>query len=101
VEVTATRLPPGIEASAYFIVAEALTNVVKHARAERATVRASVEDSVVVLQIRDDGVGGADPDGTGLVGLADRVAALGGSLRVDSPPSGGTVVVAELPLAPS
>ena len=84
VDVSSERLPPDIEASAYFIVAEALTNVVKHARATRATVRAAVDDGVLTLEVRDDGVGGADPDGHGLVGIADRVDALGGRLRIES-----------------
>jgi signal transduction histidine kinase len=92
------RLPPEIEASAYFVIAEALTNVVKHSLAERAGVKAWVEDSVLHLEIRDDGVGGARPDGAGLVGLQDRVAALGGRLRVESPPEGGTRIAATLPL---
>jgi signal transduction histidine kinase len=98
VEVSGERFPPGIEAGAYFVVAEALTDVVKHSGAERAEVRASVEDGVLQVEICDDGVGGAIPDGTGLVGLDDRVAALEGRLRVESPPNGGTLVAAALPL---
>jgi PAS domain S-box-containing protein len=93
------RLPAEIEASAYFVVAEALTNVVKHARATRATVRATADDDVLTVEVRDDGVGGADPDGHGLVGVADRVDALGGQLRIDSPQGGGTVLAARLPLS--
>jgi signal transduction histidine kinase/uncharacterized protein YoaH (UPF0181 family) len=96
VDVTFERFPPEIEASAYFVVAEALTNVVKHSQAARAQVTAAVEDGTLRLEIRDDGVGGADPEGHGLLGIGDRVAALGGRLRIDSPP-GGTVLVAELP----
>jgi signal transduction histidine kinase len=99
VDVTAARLPPEIQASAYFIVAEALTNVIKHAQAARAQVTAAVGNGTLRVQVRDDGIGGADPDGSGLVGLNDRVAALGGRLRIDSPPGGGTVLSAELPLA--
>ena len=99
VDVSSERLPPDIEASAYFIVAEALTNVVKHARATRATVRAAVDDGVLTLEVRDDGVGGADPEGHGLVGIADRVDALGGRLRIESPAGGGTVLAARLPLS--
>jgi signal transduction histidine kinase len=99
IEVSSERLPPDIEASAYFIVAEALTNVVKHSRAARAEVRAEVEDGFLALEVRDDGVGGADPQGHGLVGVADRVAALGGELRIESAESDGTVVSARLPLA--
>ena len=98
-DVPAERFPPEIEASAYFIVAEALTNVAKHSRAEHAQVRASVEDGMLRVEIRDDGVGGADPDGHGLVGMGDRVTALvGGRVEIDSPPGGGTLVAATLPL---
>jgi signal transduction histidine kinase len=98
VDVPAQRFPEEIEASAYFIVAEALTNVVKHAHAERAEVRAAVEDGMLHLEVRDDGLGGADPAGHGLVGINDRVSALGGRLTIDSPAAGGTRVDAELPL---
>lgn len=98
VNVPAERLQTEIEASAYFIVAEALTNVVKHSNAESARVRASVEDGVLQVEVRDDGIGGADPDSHGLVGMADRVSALGGRLSVQSPAGGGTVVTATLPL---
>ena len=98
VDVPAERLQTEIEASAYFIVAEALTNVVKHSNAESAMVRASVEDGRLQVEVRDDGIGGADPDGHGLVGMADRVSALGGRLSVQSPAGGGTVVTATLPL---
>ncbi|MGW5062679.1 GAF domain-containing protein [Streptomyces sp. NPDC004096] len=98
VDVTSRRLPPEIEASGYFIVAEALTNVVKHARATRATVRAGINDAMLRIEIHDDGIGGADPEGHGLTGISDRVAALGGSLRIDSPDGAGTVLLAKLPL---
>lgn len=98
VNVPAERLQTEIEASAYFILAEALTNVVKHSNAESARVRASVEDGVLQVEVRDDGIGGADPDSHGLVGMADRVSALGGRLSVQSPAGGGTVVTATLPL---
>ena len=98
-DVCAERLPADIEASAYFIVAEALTNVVKHARATRAIVRAAVEDGVLALEVRDDGVGGADPEGHGLMGIADRVDALGGRLRIESVSGDGTVLAARLPLS--
>jgi signal transduction histidine kinase len=97
VDVPADRLPAEIEASAYFIVAEALTNVVKHSHAERAEVTASVEDGMLCLEVRDDGIGGADPDGHGLVGMDDRVTALGGRLEIESPAAGGTLVAATLP----
>jgi signal transduction histidine kinase len=99
VDVDVERLPPDIEASAYFIVAEALTNVVKHAHATRARVRASVDEGVLTLEVRDDGVGGADPDGHGLIGIADRVDALGGQLLIESPDGDGTVLTARLPLS--
>jgi signal transduction histidine kinase len=98
VDVSSERLPPDIEASAYFIVAEALTNVVKHARATRAAVSAGVDEGVLTLEVRDDGVGGADPEGQGLLGVADRVDALGGRLRIERADPGGTVVTARLPL---
>jgi GAF domain-containing protein len=98
-DVAGTRLPLEVEASAYFIVAEALTNVVKHAQAARAEVSAVVDAGTLRLEVRDDGIGGADPEGTGLLGLADRAAALGGRLRVESPRGAGTVVTAELPVS--
>ena len=80
-------------------MAEALTNVVKHAQATRAEVTAAVDDGTLRLEVRDDGIGGADPEGHGLLGIGDRVAALGGRLRIDSPRGGGTVLAAELPLS--
>ena len=98
VDVSVGRLPAAIEATAYFVVAEALTNVAKHARAGRASVAARVVDGTLQVQVRDDGVGGALPDGSGLVGLADRLAALDGQLRVESPVEGGTLVAADIPL---
>jgi PAS domain S-box-containing protein len=98
VDVSVDRLPAHFEATAYFVVAESLTNVAKHARATGATVRAHVEGGSLQLHVRDDGVGGARPDGTGLVGLADRLAVLDGALRVESPAEGGTLVTADIPL---
>jgi signal transduction histidine kinase len=98
VEVTSERFPEEVEASAYFVVAEALTNVIKHANAERAEVRAFEQDGTLHVEVRDDGVGGADPRGHGLVGLSDRVAALDGRLTVQSPVHSGTTLVATLPL---
>jgi signal transduction histidine kinase len=98
VDVSVGRLPATVEATAYFVVAEALTNVAKHARAGRAEVTAQVEDGSLAVQVRDDGVGGARRDGRGLVGLADRLAVLGGVLRIESPAGGGTLVAATIPL---
>jgi signal transduction histidine kinase len=93
-----SRLPAAVEATAYFVVAEALTNVAKHARAQCAAVTAQVEDGTLRVQVRDDGIGGARPDGSGLVGLADRLAVLDGRLRVESPADGGALVTADIPL---
>src|SRR5215207_2896082 len=101
IDVPAERLSAELEASAYFIVAEALTNVTKHAQATRAEVEASVADGLVHVEVRDDGIGGADPSGHGLVGMADRVTALGGRITVESPPGDGTRVAATLPLSSS
>jgi signal transduction histidine kinase len=92
------RLPPAVEAAAYFVVMEALTNVAKYASATAAEVTIQQVTGHLLIDVADDGVGGADPRaGTGLVGLADRVAAHGGRLEVESPPGGGTVVRAEMP----
>jgi len=92
------RLPEPIEFAAYFVASEALANITKYARATAATVRLVRTGTGVVIAITDDGVGGADPArGSGLRGLADRVEALDGSLRLSSPAGGGTVVTAELP----
>lgn len=99
VDVDETRLPSVIEATAYFVVAEALTNVVKHARATRAVVRGRVVDGAVEVEIVDDGVGGATADGPGLTGICDRLAVLGGTLTVDSPPGDGTTLRVRIPLA--
>jgi signal transduction histidine kinase len=98
IDVSVDRLPTAVEATAYFVVAEALTNVAKHARAGHAEVMAQIEDGTLTVRVRDDGVGGARPDGSGLVGLRDRVAALDGRLRVESPADGGTLVAAAIPL---
>ena len=93
------RLSPAVEATAYFVVSEALANVAKYASATSATVSAECPGDSLRIEVADDGVGGADPaDGSGLRGLADRVAAIGGSLSVHSPAGGGTRVVAEIPL---
>lgn len=80
VDIPAVRFQPEIEASAYFIIAEALTNVVKHARATRAVISVLADDRSLRIEVRDDGIGGADPDGHGLIGLRDRATALGGQL---------------------
>jgi len=102
VEVEGQRFPPGIEATAYFVVSEALTNVMKHSGAERAAVVAESNGGMLWVEVRDDGRGGAAiAGGTGLVGLRDRVSALDGSLRVESPTGGGTRIVATLPLPAS
>jgi signal transduction histidine kinase len=98
VDIADGRFDPEIEASAYFIVAEALTNVVKHAHAAHAEVRVHVENGTLQVEVGDDGAGGADPAGSGLVGLGDRATALGGRLSVESPPGSGTRLTAELPL---
>jgi signal transduction histidine kinase len=94
------RLPENVEATAYFVVAEALTNVARYSGAKRASVAMKRTDEMLVLEVRDDGVGGAVPAaGSGLRGLADRVAALDGRLSVQSPHRGGTTVRAEIPCA--
>jgi signal transduction histidine kinase len=99
IDVSVDRLPAAVEATAYFIVAEALTNVVKHAHAAHAEVIARIEHGTLAVHVRDDGVGGARRGGgSGLIGLADRVAALDGELRVESPPDSGTLVAAAVPL---
>jgi signal transduction histidine kinase len=92
------RPPPGIEAAAYFVAAEALTNVARYAQAGHARIEVTRDDGELVLEVSDDGVGGADPaNGSGLRGLSDRVAALDGRLEVDSPPAEGTTVRATFP----
>jgi signal transduction histidine kinase len=92
------RLPQAVEVTAYFVVVEALANVAKHSGAGRARIVASVAFDRLTVQVRDDGRGGADPDrGTGLAGLVDRVAAVGGTVALASPHGGPTVVHVELP----
>ena len=94
------RLPAPVEAAIYYVVSEALTNVAKYAQASSVTVEVARADGRAVLAIADDGIGGADLNrGSGLRGLADRVAALDGSLHVDSAPSGGTRIYADIPCA--
>jgi signal transduction histidine kinase len=93
------RLPEPIEVAAYYVVSEALANATKHAKASRVDIEAAAREHSLQLSIRDDGIGGADPArGSGLVGLRDRVEALGGTIDVESPVDGGTVVVVALPL---
>jgi signal transduction histidine kinase len=97
-DVDVGRLPDTVEATAYFLVAEALTNVAKHSRASHAAVSARLENRTLQVEVRDDGVGGARADGTGLVGLSDRLGALDATLRLESPAGGGTRVAASIPL---
>ena len=97
-ETPAERLPAPVESATYFVVAEALTNVARYAEASGATVRVARRNGAVEVEIRDDGIGGADPaTGTGLRGLEDRVAALDGELSVESPAGAGTRVEARIP----
>jgi len=99
VELEVDRHPEPVEAAAYFVVSESLANVAKYAKASSARVRIADEPGRLVVEVEDDGVGGADPTAvTGLRGLADRVAALDGTFAVESPSGGGTRVRAELPL---
>jgi signal transduction histidine kinase len=101
IQVTAPsgRLPAAVEAAAYFVCSEALTNIAKYAQASQASVRLETGDGVLTVEVSDDGAGGADPaGGSGLRGLVDRVEALGGRLGIDSPPGRGTRLTAELPL---
>ncbi len=94
------RLPEPVEVAAYYVVAEALTNVVKHARAAVAYVDVDLHDHALRLRVRDDGAGGADPArGSGLIGLNDRVEALGGTMQIDSPIGSGTSLLVTLPIA--
>src|SRR5262245_14036706 len=94
-----TRPPEPIEIGVYYLVSEALTNIVRHARADTVTIEISADESVLRVAVADDGVGGAHLGrGSGLEGLVDRVEALGGRLEIDSPPGGGTRVLAALPM---
>jgi PAS domain S-box-containing protein len=95
--VTRQRLPAPVEATAYFVVAEALTNMTRYAEASSATIAAELEDGRLVVEVHDDGSGGADRDGAGLRGLADRAAALGGELQVVSSVGEGTTVKVSIP----
>ncbi|MET0973405.1 MAG: sensor domain-containing protein [Thermoleophilaceae bacterium] len=94
------RLPDQVEAAAYFVVSECLANVGKHAQASSATVSVTAQDGQLLVEVRDDGTGGADVEnGHGIQGLEDRVGALGGTLAIESPPGTGTGVLATIPLA--
>ena len=99
-EVLDARLPPEVEATAYFVACEALANVVKHAEASKATISAWRQNGSLMIEVEDDGIGGArTEDGSGLRGLTDRVEALGGRLTIQSPVGGGTRIVGEIPCA--
>jgi signal transduction histidine kinase len=99
---TDRRFPESIEVAAYFVASEALANASKHARGSHIAVSLATRDSDLLLSIRDDGLGAADPArGSGLIGLTDRVEALGGSIRIDSRAGDGTQIIAELPLEPT
>jgi signal transduction histidine kinase len=101
-QVQAPRLPPAVENAAYFVVAEALANLVKHSGATEGGVRVTLDERLVRVTVTDNGRGGAHPaKGHGLAGLLDRVRALDGRLVVDSPPGGPTVLAAELPVRPA
>jgi PAS domain S-box-containing protein len=92
------RLPAGVEATAYYVVSEALANVDKHAQARRVEVRAALDRETLAVDVTDDGVGGARLEGTGLLGLVDRVEAIGGTLEVTSPPREGTMLRVRIPI---
>jgi signal transduction histidine kinase len=95
-----SRLPPSVEVAAYYAVAEALTNAAKHANASAVVLTAAVQNARLFVVVRDDGAGGADPSrGSGLIGLIDRIQAVGGNLSVASPPGQGTTLQIELPIA--
>ena len=98
-ELPAERLRPAVEAAIYYVVAEALANAAKHAAATFVTVRVAQEDCGTIVEVADDGSGGADASGSGLRGLADRVAALDGHFAVSSVPGAGTALRAEFPAA--
>ncbi|HKD97377.1 MAG TPA: ATP-binding protein, partial [Micromonosporaceae bacterium] len=98
VDVSVGRLPPAVESALYFVSSEALTNAIKHTEATAVIVRVFVEGGNVIAHVSDDGRGGADPNGSGLRGIADRVEALGGSFTVGDDAAGGTRLVATMPL---
>jgi len=93
------RLPAPVEATAYYVASEALTNVAKHAHANVVELNAARENEVLTLEVRDDGIGGVDPGrGSGILGLTDRVEALGGTISIASPPRGGTTLSIRPPI---
>ena len=93
------RLPESAEVAAYYVVAEGLANAAKHSRASEVTVSANTDDANLVLCVQDNGIGGAHVgEGSGLIGLVDRVEALGGQFKIDCPPEGGTLLHATFPL---
>jgi signal transduction histidine kinase len=95
------RVPERVEVAAYYVVSEALTNAAKHAHAESVRVEIEADATTVRISIRDDGIGGADATrGSGLIGLHDRVEALGGTIDVTSPPGHGTAMLVEIPAGP-
>ena len=97
-DVAEGRHPEPVESAAYFVVSEALANIAKHAHARSASVSVQRDNGRLIIQVRDDGRGGADDrSGTGLRGLADRVGALNGRLTVTSAPGAGTTIRAEIP----
>jgi signal transduction histidine kinase len=99
VSVASSRLPEELEAAVYFICSEALANAAKHASATKVVIDVAADGDELTVEAGDDGRGGADTvRGSGLRGLADRVEALGGELRIESPPGGGTLIAARLPL---
>jgi signal transduction histidine kinase len=98
IEIPARRWGQTVETAAYFVACEALTNAVKHAAATQVSVRVSEESGGLHLTVTDDGAGGADPRaGSGLTGLRDRIAALGGTCAIDSPPGAGTTIAVTIP----
>ena len=101
-DVAADSLEPAVEAAVYYVISESLANVAKYAEARSVDVRVDATDGVVTVTVADDGVGGADPlAGSGLRGLADRLAALDGTLSIESPPGAGTRVRGDIPVRPA
>lgn len=96
-QLDAPAVDRAVETTAYFVASEAVTNAVKHGKPTRIDIRTRLDDDRLVLSVQDDGVGGADPAGTGLTGIGSRVAVHAGTLRVDSPPGGPTVIEAAIP----